>query len=53
MARRLFGEEHAAIGRSSMLNEEAYTVVGVLSSSFWYPTSGRSPDALIPLDRDL
>jgi len=44
-----FGADPAVIGRRVLLNAVPYDVVGVLPSSFWWPTK---PDVVVPLALD-
>jgi putative ABC transport system permease protein len=49
--RRLFASDPAVSGRKVFLNEEPYTVLGVMPPGFEYPVGQRLPDAFIPLSR--
>ncbi|HLK68162.1 MAG TPA: ADOP family duplicated permease [Bryobacteraceae bacterium] len=44
-----FAADPSAIGRKIFLNEEPYTVVGVMPRGFEFPTERALPDAFIPL----
>ncbi|HKW90167.1 MAG TPA: ABC transporter permease [Candidatus Acidoferrales bacterium] len=37
------------LGRSIILNDKGYLIVGVFPSSFKFPTSGRQPEVFVPL----
>ncbi len=49
--RRMFGAAADAIGRRIELNEEPFTVVGVMPPGFEYPMGAVQPDAYVPLSR--
>ena len=40
---RYFGGDPSAVGRSLVLNDEAYTIVGVMPASFAYPPGSSQP----------
>ncbi len=44
--RRSFGADPQVLGRSVILEDKSYTVVGVLAPGFWFPDSS---DAFVPL----
>ena len=44
---RLFAADQEVVGRSLLLDKQAYTIIGVLPSSFWF--DGRSTDVWTPL----
>ncbi|HXB68497.1 MAG TPA: ADOP family duplicated permease [Candidatus Acidoferrales bacterium] len=46
-----FASDPAVTGRKVFLNEEPYTVLGVMPPGFEYPIGQRLPDAFIPLSR--
>ena len=49
--RRMFGADPGAIGRQVELNEEPYTIVGVMPPGFEYPMGAAHPEAYLPLSR--
>ena len=49
--RAMFAADPAVIGRQVELNEEPYTIVGVMPSGFDYPMGAVHPDAFLPLSR--
>jgi len=49
--RRSFAGDPRAIGRTAELNEEPYTIVGVMPPGFEFPMDAVLPDAFIPLSR--
>ncbi len=49
--RAQFGGDAAAIGRKVFLNEEPFTVIGVMPAGFDYPMDLVLPDAFLPLSR--
>ena len=49
--RRMFGGAGDAVGRKVWINEEPYTVVGVMPAGFEYPMDTVIPDAFLPLSR--
>jgi predicted permease len=49
--RRQFAADPAVVGRQVWLNEEPYTVAGVMPAGFEYPMSSVLPDAFLPLSR--
>jgi predicted permease len=51
MWRRLFPSDRGVLGRRIFLNEEPYTIIGVMPPGFEFPMRGISPDAFIPLSR--
>src|SRR5580658_723637 len=48
---QLFAGDPHAIGRTAELNEEPYTIIGVMPPDFEYPMGAVLPDAFIPLSR--
>ena len=44
--RRLFASDPAIVGRSVTLDDNPFTVIGVLPASFWFPGN---PEAFVPL----
>jgi len=50
MWRQFFDSDPAAVGRVVALNEEPYTIIGILPGGFEY-AMGQLPDAYIPLSR--
>jgi predicted permease len=46
-----FASDPAVTGRKVFLNEEPYTVLGVMPPGFEFPIGQRLPDAFIPLSR--
>ncbi|MGO9257283.1 MAG: ADOP family duplicated permease [Bryobacteraceae bacterium] len=46
-----FASEPAVIGRKVFLNEEPFTIIGVMPAGFGYPTDRVLLDAFIPLSR--
>jgi predicted permease len=46
-----FASDPAAIGRKVYLNEEPFTIIGVMPAGFGYPTDRVLLDAFIPLSR--
>ena len=49
--RTMFSADPAVIGRKVSLNEEPYTILGVMPAGFEYPMDRVLPDAFIPLSR--
>ena len=49
--RNMFSSDPAVVGRKVELNEEPYTVLGVMPAGFEYPMERVVPDAFIPLSR--
>ncbi|HWC96737.1 MAG TPA: ADOP family duplicated permease [Candidatus Sulfopaludibacter sp.] len=49
--RAQFGADPATIGRKIFLNEEAFTVIGVMPAGFEFPMDRVLPQAFIPLSR--
>jgi len=49
--RTMFSADPALIGRKVSLNEEPYTILGVMPAGFEYPMDRVLPDAFIPLSR--
>jgi putative ABC transport system permease protein len=49
--RRMFAADPGVIGRRVALNEEAFTIVGVMPPGFDYPMDTAQPQAFIPLSR--
>ncbi len=49
--RAMFAADPAVIGRKVALNEEPYTVIGVMPRGFDFPMGQVRPDAFIPLSR--
>jgi len=49
--RTMFSADPSAIGRKVSLNEEPYTILGVMPAGFEYPMDRVLPDAFIPLSR--
>ncbi|HTX34101.1 MAG TPA: ADOP family duplicated permease [Bryobacteraceae bacterium] len=49
--RRSFGSDRTVLGRKVFLNEDPFTVIGVMPAGFEYPIGGVLPDAFIPLSR--
>jgi putative ABC transport system permease protein len=49
--RQAFSSDRAAISRKVFLNEEPFTVIGVMPAGFEYPMGGVLPDAFLPLSR--
>ena len=49
--RAQFGGDPAAVGRKVFLNEEPFTVIGVMPAGFDYPMDMVLPDAFLPLSR--
>jgi len=49
--RRQFGADPGILNRTVFLNEEPYTVVGVMPPGFEYPMGAVLPEAFIPLSR--
>jgi len=49
--RGLFAADPLVTGRKVFLNEQPYTVLGVMPAGFEYPIGQRLPDAFIPLSR--
>jgi predicted permease len=49
--RRWFADGSGAIGRTVFLNEEPYTVIGVMPAGFEFPMDRATPDAFLPLSR--
>jgi putative ABC transport system permease protein len=49
--RRMFGADPQIAGRVVELNEEPYTILGVMPPGFEYPMGDIVPDAFIPLSR--
>lgn len=47
LAGRIYSSAPAAIGRTIVLDDVTYTIVGVMPSSFWFPADG---DILLPLE---
>jgi putative ABC transport system permease protein len=50
--RRLFDADPAITGRTVLINEEPYTIIGVMPAGFEY-RMGELPDAFVPLKRAL
>ena len=50
--RTMFSADPAVIGRKVSLNEEPYTILGVMPAGFEYPMDRVLPDAFIPLSRN-
>jgi len=49
--RTMFSADPGVIGRKVSLNEEPYTILGVMPAGFEYPMDRVLPDAFIPLSR--
>ena len=49
--RRMFAADPGVIGRQVELNEEPYTIVGVMPPGFEYPMGAALPEAYLPLSR--
>jgi predicted permease len=49
--RRMFAADPGVVGRRVWLNEEPYTIAGVMPRGFDYPIQGVSPEAFLPLSR--
>lgn len=49
--RTMFSADPSVIGRKVSLNEEPYTILGVMPAGFEYPMDRVLPDAFIPLSR--
>jgi predicted permease len=49
--RDAFAADQTAIGRKVFINEEPFTIIGVMPAGFEYAIGGVLPDAFIPLSR--
>ncbi|MDJ0840056.1 MAG: ABC transporter permease [Acidobacteriota bacterium] len=50
LRQQLFGADPDFLGKTLLVNEVPYTVIGALPSGFDFPMSGRVPAAFIPID---